>query len=485
MTLTKTSSLCFIFLYTVTLNITAQDVSIKLGEPKIGINQYFTVTITVENDRLKNYSPFPDIKGFTKRGTSSSTSTSFINGQMTSTQSLTQNYQANQQGNFRLSPFRMTINGKEATSEGTQIAVGEAIQRRRRNSVFGSDPFEDFFGRRRNEPTEFIDIEADAFLSVSTDKQEVYVGEGVTATLAFYVSASNKADMRFYDLGSQITELVKQLKPNSCWEESFNIDNINGESIQIKGKNYTRYRIYQAAFYPLNLQDITFPSVGLKMIKYKVAKNPSFFGQNRQEDYETFYSREKTVKVVDLPPHPLKESVAVGNYQLKEDLSVAELETGKSFSYDFTVAGEGNVSAIEAPKPTGEDVFDFYAPNVRQNVSRSNGRVRGTKNFNFYAIPNEPGSYNLSDYFNWVFFNPTTEKYDTLKSELVLSVTGESRKNQYIASNDLGDFYDKIQSADNDLGSLNENSWVNWFVNIFAISIMGLTLYILIRKTAS
>ncbi|MEQ9403279.1 MAG: BatD family protein [Cyclobacteriaceae bacterium] len=463
--------------------IQAQEVSIKLGEPKIGLNQYFTITAAVDNDRLKQYSDFPEIDGFVKRGTSSSTSTSYINGQMKSTQSLTQNYQATEKGNFLLPPFFMTINGKDVKSNGTQIVVGDAIQQRRR-SGFSSDPFEDLLGQR-TQPSEFIDVEAEAFLAVTTDKKEVYVGEGFTTSLAFYVSESNRADMRFYDLGTQITELVKKLKPNSCWEESFNIDNINGESIQLNGKNYTRYKIYQATFFPLNVEDIEFPSVGLKMIKYKVAKNPSFFGRNRQEDFETFYSKEKTVKVTDLPPHPLKESVAVGNYQLTEEISTEDLETGQSFNYEFVVSGEGNISAIEAPLPQSDENFDFYAPNVQQNVSKSNSRVRGTKSYNFYAIPNEPGEYQMSDYFTWIFFNPTTEAYDTLSSELVLSVKGESRKNQYIASNDLGDFYDKISTAENDLTSLSGNSWITWVVNIFVILTMGLTLYIVFRKTAS
>lgn len=462
----------------------AQEVSIKLGEPKIGLNQYFTVTISVENDRLKQYSDFPAIEGFIKRGTSSSTSTSFVNGKMTSTQGLTQNYQASEKGNFLLAPFFITINGKEVKSQGTQITVSDPVQQRRRSSAFSTDPFEDLFGGR-TQPSEFIDVEAEAFLAVTTDKKEVYVGEGFTTSLSFYVSESNRADMRFYDLGTQITDLVKQLKPNSCWEESFNIDNINGESIQLNGKNYTRYKIYQATFFPLNVEDIFFPSVGLKMIKYKVAKNPSFFGRNRQEDYETFYSKEKTIKVLDLPPHPLKESVAVGNYELRETLSTDNQETGMSFNYEFTVAGEGNISAIEAPQPQSDENFDFYAPNVRQNVNKGNSRVRGTKSYNFYAIPNEPGQYKMSDYFSWVFFNPKTDSYDTLSSQLVLNVTGESRKNQSIASNDLGDFYDKILTADNNLSSLNGMSWVTWLINIFIVTLMALTLFILFRKTAS
>ncbi len=483
MKVTKALGLSCIMIMLFVSSVRGQEASIKLGASAIGLNQYFTVTITVQNDRLKQYSNFPDIDGFIKRGTSSSTSTNFTNGKMTSTQSLTQNYQATEKGTFLLSPFFMTINNQDVKSDGIQIVVGDAVQQTRRNSPFTSDPFENLFGNR-NQPSEFVDVEADAFLAIVTDKKEVYVGEGFTTNLAFYVAESNRADMRFYDLGTQITEIVKKIKPNSCWEESFNIDNINGESIQLNGKGYTRYKIYQATFYPLNVQDIAFPSVGLKMIKYKVAKNPSFFGRNRQEDFETFYSREKQIKVLDLPPHPLKESVAVGSYELDESISEGGFETGKSFNYEFTVHGEGNISAIEAPQPETDENFDFYAPNVRQNVNKSNSRVRGTKSYNFYAIPNEPGEFDMSKYFQWVYFNPTVEKYDTLRSDLVLTVGGESRKNQYIASTDLGDFYDKINTADNDLSSLDASSWIQWVINIFIVSMMGLTIFILFRKTA-
>ncbi|MEM7297577.1 MAG: BatD family protein, partial [Bacteroidota bacterium] len=417
----------------------AQDVSIKMGKNEIGLNEYFTITIQVANDRLKQYNEFPTIEGFIKRGTSSSTTTNYVNGRMSSTQSLTQNYQATEKGNFLLEPFTMTINGAEVNSGGIQIVVGEAVQRQSRRSALGRDSFDDIFGGR-NEPTEFVNVKADAFVALSLDKDEVYVGEGFTATLAFYVAEANRAEMRFYDLANQITEIVKTVKPGNCWEENFSIDQIVGDPVTISGRKYTRYKIYQTAYYPLTVNDIEFPTVGLKMIKYKVAKNPSFFGRNRQEDYETFYSREKVVKVKELPPHPLKDVVAVGNYRLEEMLSEEGIETGQSFNYGFDIKGEGNISAIEAPVPPEGEVFDFYAPNVKQNVNRAQGRVRGTKGYDFYGIPNEPGKYNLGDYFSWTFFNPTTEKYDTLKSELILNVTGESRKNLSIASNDLGDF---------------------------------------------
>ena len=240
----------------------AQDISIELGPGEIGSNQSYTIIITVKNDRLKSYDNFPEIDGFSKRGTSSSSSTNIINGQITSTQSVTMNYTPLREGTFTLAPFTMEINGEEISSDGATIKVGPPVQRRQRTDPFHRDPFEDLFGRR-TEPKEFVDVKEDAFLALSIDKDEVYLGEGFTSTLAFYVSESNRAPLQFYDLGRQVSEIVKKLKPANCWEENFNIENISGESVRIGGKDYTQYKIYRAAFYPLNLEPVVFPSVDL------------------------------------------------------------------------------------------------------------------------------------------------------------------------------------------------------------------------------
>ncbi len=471
---------CFFILISVSC-VLAQSKKISIGSKEVAANQYFKMTLTVENERLKNYSPFPDIEGFVKRGTSSSSSTSFINGKMTSSQSITQNYQPTQKGSFKVPGFSMEVNGEQVSVNGFTINVGEPKQQQRRsNDPFG-DPF-DMFRNRKSEPTEFVDVEADAFLALTTDKSDVYVGEGFTTTLAFYVAESNRADMRFYDLGKQITDIVKEIKPSSCWEENFNIDNINGEPVTINNRAYTQYKIYQATFYPLNPENISFPSVGLKLIKYKVAKNPSFFGKNRMEDYETFYSKPKSIEVKELPPHPLKERVAVGDYRLAEKINSLELKTGASFNYTFNIIGEGNISAMEEPMIPSTDAFDFYAPNVKQDINRSSGRVTGTKSFNYYGIPNEPGTYPLGDFFQWIFFNPEKDQYDTLKSKQTLVVSGESRKNEYILSNDMGSFYDGIEFKDNTLLGMQETSLLKIFANVFIIIMVGLTGFMLFKK---
>ena len=464
--------------------IQAQEISIKLGPDEIGENQVWTITLTASNERLQNYSDFPDIDGFQKRGTSSSSSTQIINGQISSSQSVTMSYLPSAQGTYTLKPFVMQVNGKSIKSEGTTIKVGGAVARNQRNdpfkTFFDHAPMDNFFNDDRK--TEFVDIKEDAFLSLSTDKKDVYVGEGLTASLSFYVADNNRAPLQFHDLGKQLGEILKELRPENCWEENFNIENINGEPIEINGKRYTQYKIYQAELYPLNSEPIQFPSVGLKMIKYKVAKNPSFFGRNRQEDFKTFYSKAKAVKVKPLPAHPLKDRVAVGDYSLNERLSGQQLETGQSFSYEFNIYGEGNISAINKPMVDGDDTFDFYDPNVTQNINRRNNKVTGSKSFSYFGIPKEPGDYELTDYFKWIFFNPKTEKYDTLTSNKVVHVTGESKKNEYIQANDMGTFYDRLSTENNTLRSTTGFEWTKIFVNIFILAMLAITAVIIFKK---
>jgi hypothetical protein len=458
----------------------SQEVKVELGPDQVASNQLWTITITVENERLKNYSPFPEIEGLVKRGTSSSTSTSFVNGRMTSSQSIIQNYLPAREGRIRIPTFKITVNDEVYEIPGKEIIVGPA-QQRRQQRVDPFDPFQDLFNRNQS-TQEFVDVEADAFLALTTDKNEVYVGEGFTTTLAFYVSESNRADMRFYDLGTQITEIVKKIKPENCWEENFNIENINGEPVQIRGKAYTQYKIFQATYYPLNSEDIFFPSVGLTLIKYKRAKNPSFFGVNRKEDYETFYAKEKRMTIKELPPHPLMDRVAVGNYRLQEKISAETLQTGQSFNYQFTITGEGNISSVEAPVIPRNEIFDFYEPNIQQNIRRSSNTVRGNKSFDYYGIPNEPGNYELGDYIQWVFFDPLKENYDTIRSNVVVNVEGESRKNVYISSNDLGSFYDGIVFENNELKLINNSSWFQIIANIMILMVLAMTAMVLFKK---
>jgi len=471
---------CVLFLTTV-FPALAQ-VQVTLGPDEIAENQGWTIVVTIQDERLKSYDNFPEIPGFKKRGTSTQSNTTIVNGKISSSQSVIMNYSPTQQGVVTVPSFTITVNDKPVKVTGKKVTVGPAKQQQSSDpfkSFFDRSPADDFFGRGE---TEFVDVEDDAFLSLSTNKTEVYVGEGFNATLSFFIAENNRAPLQWYDLNKQLTDILKRIKPATCWEENFDIESIEGERVRINGKDYLQYKIYQAMFYPLNSQTIQFPSVSLEMIKYKVAKNPSFFGQNSKEGFKTFKSKPKTITVKELPPHPLRNTVAVGDYKLNERIQDTHLQTGNSVSYEFNIYGEGNIASIGNPLIKNNGAFEVYDPNVSQQISKVKNRVTGTKSFRYFMIPKEPGQYNLGDFYQWIFFNPEKHKYDTLQATTTVNVEGESKKNEVIQSSDPGSFYNKISIADNSLRKRKEDSWHTWLFSGFLMLMVGGSAFLLFKK---
>jgi hypothetical protein len=463
-----------------TVPASGQQIEISLGPEEIGESTLWPITITIHNGEIKSYDKFPDIKGFRKRDESQRSSTSYINGQVSSFQSRTMYYSPLQTGVITVPSFTMNINGKPFRVEGKKVTVKKGgVKSQQQNRYPGLTP-NDFFD---DEEPEYVEVEDDAFLAVATDKSEVYVGEGVNATLAFYRGVNNRAILDFYEIGKQLTDILKELKPTNCWEENFNIEKIEGERVTVNGKEYMRYKIYEAMFFPYNSEPIHFPSVSLEMLKYKVARSPSFFRPNRQEAFKTFHSKAKTVKVKELPPHPLKNSVAVGDFRLAEQIAKTEITTGESTSFEFNIYGEGNIASLPKPITKAGDVFEIYDPTTRQEIATTGSKITGTKSFRYFIIPKEPGKYNLGEYFNWVYFSPTKKKYDTLSSNIVVNITGESKVNEAIESYDPGNFYDNASIADNTLRTIENRNWLRWVFQGFIGLIVASSAFLIFRKS--
>src|SRR5690554_5883023 len=312
----------------------AQDVRIELGPDEVALNETFNIKVTISDEKIKSYDQFPEIPGFQKQGLSQSSSMNVINGQMSSTNSIIQYYKPIRKGQYTLGSFSLNINGNAVSSPGKTITVVDNRSSQRNRNI---DPFDDFFGGVDEEP-EYVEIEDDAFFSMTVDKEEVFVGEGFNVVLAFYMSEDNQAPFNFHEPGRQLERIIKKIKPVNAWEENFNITNIQPERVEINGKSWTRFKVYQSTFYPFSEGSIHIPGVSWEMIKYRVAKNPTFFGSNRQEDFKTFYSSEKTIAVKPLPPHPLKNEVSVGIYSLRENFEETEVATGEGVTYSFGIA---------------------------------------------------------------------------------------------------------------------------------------------------
>ena len=482
--LKKSLTLLTFFFLLCTLAI-GQEISIQLGKNQITQNEPFTISLTVQNGEIESYSAFPDIPGFDRAGTATSSSTQIINGRRNQQINIVQSYMPQQQGRFKLSPFRIKVNGEYVNSDGTTIEVLPPRQQptaQQRQKRPGRSLFDDLFGVEADEDIEYIEMRDNAYLGLTVDKQEVYVGEGFTVTLAFYIPQTDPQVFNFYDLNNQLTKIIQKLKPQNCWEENFQIYEIKGSDVVLNGERYKQYKLYQARYYPLNGEKVEFPAVDLQMIKYKLAQRRSFFGPDRKEDFKKFTSQPLTVRVKELPEHPLKEQVAVGDFQLKENISSRKVETGESFTYDFSVVGQGNIAAISAPKARQDPNLTVYEPNESINTRKTGNTVIGVKQFSYYIIPNEPGAYNLGDRFQWIYFNTRTTRYDTLQSKIIVEAVGKSRKNESIMAADPGAFYDKMNASSNKLSSLEDESSLRWLVNGLIFLMFAAVVVLLIRK---
>jgi hypothetical protein len=160
----------------------------------------------VQNDRLKSYDNFRRSRD-SESGVSLQSTTSIVNGQVSSSQGY-HDLPSEKQGTFTIPSFTLKVNDKPVNVAGKKVKVGPPLQQQQR------DPFKNFFDRSTDDffdsgDTEFVDIKEDAFLALTTSKDEVYVGEGFNTTLSFFVSQNNRAPLQFYELGKQLADILK------------------------------------------------------------------------------------------------------------------------------------------------------------------------------------------------------------------------------------------------------------------------------------
>jgi len=478
----RLSALLFLLCVALVMPARAQQISLELHKSPLPINQYYTISVKLQDQPLKEYTPFPEIEGFKKSNKYSSTKTIITGGKTTTILTITQNYAALEEGEYAVRPFSMRVNGQTVQSQGMKIVV---VPMQANAAQSPNQP--DLIAAEEDEPVaedgqEFVDKDDNAFMTIYTNKKEVFVGEGIDVVLYFYLSEADQPLLDFYDFANQIGGILKQMKQPHVWEETFDYTEITPEHVVVQGEPYLRFKLYEAVLFPLNLEPIRFPQLKLQMIKYKVAKKPSLLNQDRQEGYKTFYSREQVIPVKELPPHPLRDVVPVGNYRLVESLSKKKVAVNKSFTYLFEVEGEGNLAAIMPPAPAAPSGLEFYPPDVRQDVTKRSGRIIGAKSFAYAVLPRESGQYNIGEALQWIYFNPATAAYDTLRPSLQVQVTGSGSAAGPVLNRDLGSFYNIIENEDNTLVSMHFLDEIKRYTNIILLVLLAVSGFVFLKK---
>ncbi|QHJ09031.1 BatD family protein [Hymenobacter busanensis] len=439
----------------------SQQASLELGRTTFPVNEYFTIALRLRGAKLERYSAFPDLEGFKKSGKSSTTTTRIVNGKATVELLLTQRYAAFAEGDFDVKPFSLTVNGQVVKSLGAKLHVlpqpaasaapnaGAAPTK----PLQGIGLLDQLLGKPKGQ--EYVEPQDQAFLAVVPDKTTAWVGEPVHIGLYFYLAPADQGLLDFHRFAEQLPVLLQQLRQPTAWEESFDEADIVPDSVRVGGKPFLRYRLYETVFYPLNAQPLQFPALSLEMKKYRVAKRPVAGADNRMAGYKTYRSTPRTVTVRPLPAASGVSSV--GRYRLLEGIDRTAFRTGQAYTYTLTVEGEGNLTALPEPTATLPPGLELYGPDVRQEITRQNGRVGGRKVWSYRLVARQPGTYSLRRVFALPVFDLNHARYDTLRPELVLAVRGEATRSApataaYIRTDPF--YAQQIPAADNTLRPL-------------------------------
>ncbi len=443
----------------------AQESTVRLewSSAPIALNGSFTLTVVIEGSEQREVSGFPALPDFIKRGTNVTSAITTVGGKTTTVHRISQNYLPTRSGVFPVEPFTMTVNGQPLRSGEFTVVVSEP-------DFSGAEDDEAGLPTELDGTTEFSGTTADALLSLRARPTSVYVGEGFTVRLSLLVAATNPTQLNFYQLDEQLSELLKQLRPANCWEENFGIRGEPQEfDVTINGKRYREYRLFEAVYFPLTAQPIAFPALRLRLLE----------GTAPAQQLRTLRSQPVTVRP---KPLPRPEPVTVGTFQLREGLTTRQARTGRSVTYTVRVRGEGHIHSIQLPEPQADAQFDFYPPDVTKLVNHRDGRVSGEAVFRFQLIPKRAGTYPLSRYFRWTYFNPRTNRYQTLTSRLSLTVQGETRTDGALADGGAGSLYDGLERLDTSRPYTNYPALVKGIANT-ALGFMLLGIVVLFWRT--
>ena len=292
------------------------DVSFTAHAPSaVEAGKQFRVEYTV-TARGTGFSADLEGKGFDVLygpSTSSSSSTSIVNGQMSQEVRTTFTYvlQAQKEGTFTLPAATVKVDGQTLTSNSVTVKVLPADAQPQGNTQGGASRQQQNGGQQAKFNKD------DVHLVLDLSKTSAYEGEAIVATLKLYWrnnQMGNPSDVKLPDFeGFTVQEM----------------DNANAQTTleHYKGANYQMYPLCKWLLFPSRSGEITIPAASLKANVQVVTTRRSggFFDwpmEYTQNVEVPLQSAARTVNVKTLPSgRPASYMNAVGDFKVKSELT--------------------------------------------------------------------------------------------------------------------------------------------------------------------
>ena len=356
--------------------------------------------------------------------TSQSSSIQIINGR--TTQSVSFSYifilRAKKVGTFTIRPASIKVDGKiyESNELSIQVVKGQAPQ-----SSSGSQQ-----QQQSSVPSGNISKD-DLFVKVDLDKQNVYKGEQIIATVKIYV-APNVPISSFDD--------VKLPSYAGFWTQEVDVPNQISFTREVyHNKIYQVGILKKTILFPQQTGKITIDPFEITcLVRQRVRQSRSFFDDffdNYRNIKAKVVSDPVAIQVKDLPSKPDSFYGGVGNLDFSASLDKTTLKSNEAATLKIKVSGSGNLRLIEAPKIDFPKDFEVYDPKTSENLNATDNGLNGSKTFEYLFIPRYAGDYTIPS-IKFTTFNPATRKYKHQQSnEFSLHVEkGDDDQNTTVTS---------------------------------------------------
>jgi hypothetical protein len=443
-----------LFIFLTILQGYSQEIRIELARKKIKQNEFLQIRVLSNYEDFKGAEGFPEIKDFEK---TFQVSLEYTSDKGEIWKGIEQNYKPLKVGKFKINPFEIKVGTKKQTFKGEEVWVEESPENTETDllsQLEEESQAEDLVGLGKLQ---------NVFVALTANTKEVFVGEEINLNFALYVAKNAPIALDLYDLDRQISQIVRQIHLPKSWQENYGLDSVSTDEIILEKKTYKRYKFFQSAFYPTEPLLWNIPSLELKVL---------------DKEKEKLLSLRSNPLSILIKPLPKNIKNLTGRLQMQEIITYLKIQTGQSVNYQINIVGNANFARLNLPPPNSNNFLEFYATATEQTLRKMPSQIIGVKSFRYTILAKKPGKYPLKNYFFLAYFNQETKKIDTLRSKLVLEVSGSPLEFSSLENSELQSWIEKADDTPMQMRTYSRTRWI-------ATGLLALLFLIVLYKVLS
>ena len=402
----------------IALGAYADEVVFKAQAPKqVVVGRPFQISYTVNHRSRDLQAPeFTDFDVLSGPYSSTSSSTSFTNGHMTSSYEQTYTYMlmARKAGTFTIGPATVKVSGDRIQSNGVRIEVLPEDQPSSNSPQGGQTGGAGQTATRSNssQSGQASASSENIFIRTIATKTRVHEQEALMVTYKLYFANVDVA---------QLTNNIKLPEFTGFLKQELEQGEIQTELEHYNGRNYQTAVLYRTILYPQHSGDIAIDPAHFEAILRVQTQQrvrsifDDFFGSYTNVT-KALTAPGVTIHVAPLPSgKPAGFSGGVGKFTLTPSISQTEVQANEAVTIKLDISGAGNMKLLKTPAIDWPEGFEPYDPKVTNNFKTTTSGVSGTKSVEYLAIPRSGGEYTIPA-VKFSYFDIEEKAYKTLST---------------------------------------------------------------------